>query len=85
MKKIESTYEHRGALFTCTDAAIADAADHLGIDLLRHVETAIDSMLQRVAQNAKVMGAFRVSALIEKETTPDDEIVHRVRVFKVVY
>ena len=46
MKKVESTYEHRGVRFTCYEWLVEDAEKH-GINLIQQAACSIDELIER--------------------------------------
>ena len=80
MKKLHTTYEHRGVQFTCTEEAINDTKNQPGMDLLVVVRNAIDNMLLAMDQES---GDFKVKAVITKDSPSPTVVGYNIRVIRI--
>jgi hypothetical protein len=76
MKPIETTYKHREITFTCSDNTIQMAHDKYGIDLLHHVQMAIDGMINAMSRDMCDQRPFAVTASIVQESSSLESSVH---------
>lgn len=69
MRKIRSTYDHRGVRFTCDDDLQRDMKDQHGLDVLYLIERAIDELLM-VSRSEYHTEPFDVEVQVTKDLTP---------------
>jgi hypothetical protein len=73
-------FEYRGVKSTISAEMLADARNHMGIDMPTMLRTAIDRMLL-VSQ--KDVGDFQLATQIQNPSCELDECIFNIRVFRI--
>jgi hypothetical protein len=73
-------FEYRGVKSTISAEMLADARNHMGIDMPTMLRTAIDRMLLVSQQD---IGDFRLATQIQNPSCEPNECVFNVRVFRI--
>jgi hypothetical protein len=73
-------FEYRGVKSTIPTEMLADARDHIGIDMPTLLRTAIDRMLLVAQQD---VGDFRLATQIQNPSCESDDCIFNIRVFRI--